>query len=100
MKNREAVEARHLLEAAIRLQPRHPAAWAKLAFLAYVMEDQKSAEYWADKFLCFEPDPESEDYWEVGLRATMTDPASRKKSGPGARGGCRRGLGADNHRHA
>ncbi len=81
MKKREGVEARHLLEAAIRLQPRHPFAWAKLAIVAYDMEDQKTAEYWADKFLSFEPDMESEDYWESGLRATMTDPAGRKEAG-------------------
>lgn len=66
-------EAKEALELALIFRPRHAPAWYSLALAAFHKGDYTAAAYWADQFLDFTPDPESENLWEQGFAEAMTE---------------------------
>ena len=60
----EFMKAKKGLEFGLALDPNYVPLWLGMAEVSLHLSDFRAAEYWADKSINFEPDPNSENAWE------------------------------------
>ncbi len=63
----ELMKAKEGLEFALILEPNYVASWLSMAVVSVNLGDCRTAISWADKCLDFEPNPNSENFWEQGM---------------------------------
>jgi len=63
----ELMKAKEGLEFALILEPNYVPSWLSMAIVSVNLGDCKTAVSLADKCISFEPDPNSEHFWEQGM---------------------------------
>lgn len=63
----ELEKAKEGLEFALILEPNYVPSWLSMAIVSVNLGDCKTAASLADKCISFEPDPNSEHFWEQGM---------------------------------